>query len=253
MPAPASRFRQTGRRRHPTALRALRRARAGHEDEEPTIESPAMRFSRQFFLTLLGLALLGVLGWFVWLYREISLTAGVDNAREADAIAVFGAAEYAGHPSPVLHARLDKALSLYQRHLAPVIITLGGGAAGDNGNTEGGAGRDYLLANGVPLNHIIAETTSVDTEQQVQRLAVLARANDFRTMDVVSDGTHLFRIQLLCRRAGLAVYTSPRAVLGHIDSLDQAERIGHEMLSYTSVALDLHISALHRWLEGRND
>ena len=87
----------------------------------------------------------------------------------------------------------------------------------------------------------------------MRRLATLARANDFRTMDVVSDGTHLFRIQLLCRRAGLTVYTSPRAMLGHIDDLDRAQRIGHEMLSYTSVALDLHISALHRWLEGRND
>ena len=72
-------------------------------------------------------------------------------------------------------------------------------------------------------------------------------------MDVVSDGTHLFRIQLLCRRAGLTVYTSPRAMLGHIDGLGRAQRVGHEMLSYTSVALDLHISALHRWLEGRND
>ncbi len=233
--------------------RTLRRARAGREPDGTGAESPASRFSRHVFTTVLGIVLLGVLVWFVWLYREISLTADIDNAQKADAIAVFGAAEYAGHPSPVLHARLDKALSLYQRHLAPVLITLGGGASGDHGNTEGGAGRDYLLANGVPLNHIIAETSSVDTEQQVRRLATLARANGFRTMDVVSDGTHLFRIQLLCRRAGLAVYTSPRAVLGHIDGLDRAQRIGHEMLSYTSVALDLHISALHRWLEGRND
>lgn len=200
---------------------------------------------------MLGLAVLGAVLWSIWLYREISLTAGVDNARAADAIAVFGAAEYAGHPSPVLHARLDKALSLYRQRLAPVIITLGGGAPGDNGNTEGAAGRDYLLANGVPPGDIIAETTSVDTEQQVRWLASLARERGLGTMDVVSDGTHLLRIQLLCRRAGLTVYTSPRAILGHIDNLDRSQRIGHEMLSYTSVALDLHISALHRWLEGR--
>ena len=67
-----------------------------------------------------------------------------------------------------------------------------------------------------------------------------------------SDGTHLFRIALLCRRAGLDVYTSPRAALGHIDDLDAAERMTHEMLSYTSLRLDLHISWLHRWLEGKN-
>ena len=211
------------------------------------------RFSKRMFGTVLGIVLVAALAWFGWLYRQISYTAGVDDAQTADAIAVFGAAEYGGHPSPVLHARLDKALLLYQRDLAPVIITLGGGSAKDAGNTEGAAGRDYLLANGVPGDRIIAETSSVDTEQQVERLAEIAEEHDLQTMDVVSDGTHLFRIQLLCRRAGLTVYTSPRARLGHIDDLDKAQRIGHEMLSYTALALNLHISALHRWLEGKSD
>ena len=216
-------------------------------------EGALNRFSRHVFWTVLGIVLLGALLWFAWLYRQISFTAGIDNAQPADAIAVFGAAEYAGRPSPVLHARLDKALSLYQRGLAPLIITLGGGSARDDGNTEGGAGRDYLLANGVPLERIVAETTSVDTEQQVERLAEIAEEHDLHTLDVVSDGTHLFRIALLCRREGLTVYTSPRAALGHIDDLDKAQRIGHEMLSYTSIALNLHVSALHRWLENKTD
>ena len=204
------------------------------------------RFSRHVFWTVLLLVLLGACLWFVWLYRQITFTAGIDDSHTADAIAVFGAAEYAGRPSPVLHARLDKALSLYQRDLAPLIITLGGGGAKDEGNTEGAAGRDYLLANGVPLDRIIAETTSVDTQQQVERLAEIADEHNLHTLDVVSDGTHLFRIALLCRRAGLTVYTSPRAPLGHIDDFDKVQRIGHEMLSYTSLALNLHVSALHR-------
>ena len=211
------------------------------------------RWFLHLWARLLALFLILVLIWLVWLRHQILYIAGIDNARPADAIAVFGAAEYGGHPSPVLHARLDKALSLYQRGLAPVIITLGGGSAKDSGNTEGAAGRDYLLANGVPGDHIIAETTSVDTEQQVDDLAVIAVEHNLHTMDVVSDGTHLFRIALLCRRAGLTVYTSPRAPLGHADDLDRAQRMGHEMLSATSVALNLHISALHRWLEKRGD
>ena len=205
------------------------------------------------FGTVLAIVLLGAAVWFLWLYRQISFTANIDNAQEADAIAVFGAAEYAGHPSPVLHARLDKALLLYQRGLAPLIITLGGGSEKDEGNTEGAAGRDYLLANEVPPDRIVAETTSVDTEQQVARLAEIADEHNLHTLDVVSDGTHLFRIALLCQRAGLTVYTSPRASVGHLDDLDRAQRMVHEMLSYTSVALDLHISALHRWLEGKSD
>ena len=66
----------------------------------------------------------------------------------ADAIAVFGAAEYGGRPSPVYHARLDHAVALYERGIAPLIITFGGGSDKDSGKTEGGVGRDYLLAKG---------------------------------------------------------------------------------------------------------
>jgi uncharacterized SAM-binding protein YcdF (DUF218 family) len=202
---------------------------------------------------LLALVLLACLGWFGWVYQQMEATANMDNAQPADAIAVFGAAEYAGRPSPVLHARLDKAVSLYNRGLAPLIITLGGGSDKDSGLTEGGVGRDYLLANGVPYNNIIAETQSIDTEQQVQRLAAIAAREHLRHIIVVSDGTHLFRIALLCRRAGLDVYTSPRAPLGHIDDIDAAERMIHEMLSYTALRFDLHISWLHRWLLSKAD
>jgi len=207
--------------------------------------------ARLLAATLLTFLILAV-AWFGWVHHQINATANIDNAHPADAIAVFGAAEYAGRPSPVLHARLDKAVALYNRDIAPVVITLGGGGDKDSGKTEGGVGRDYLLANGVPFDHIIAETHSIDTEQQVQDLAEIAAKNHFQHIVVVSDGTHLFRIALLCRRAGLDVYTSPRAPLGHIDDLDAAERVTHEMLSYTALRFDLHISWLHRWLEGKN-
>ena len=53
-----------------------------------------------------------------------------DGARTSDAIVVLGAAQYVGRPSPVLRARLDHALSLWQRGLAPVLIFTGGTGAG---------------------------------------------------------------------------------------------------------------------------
>jgi uncharacterized SAM-binding protein YcdF (DUF218 family) len=197
--------------------------------------------------------LLAVLLWFGWVYYQIDKVAREDQAQTADAIAVFGAAEYSGHPSPVLHARLDHAVALYKRHIAPVVITLGGGGDPGSGTTEGGVGRDYLLANGIPFDRIIAETRSVDTEQQVERLAAIAEADNLRHIVVVSDATHLFRIRELCRAAGLDVYTSPRPPLGRISNLDLTERYLHEILSYTSLRLDLHASWLHRWLEGKGE
>jgi len=188
----------------------------------------------------IGTALVAALGWFGWLYIQINAVAAHDEARPADAIAVFGAAEYLGRPSPVLHARLDHAVELYREEIAPLVITLGGGSDRDSGMTEGGVGRDYLLANGVPFDQIVAETTSVDTEQQVARLAEIARARHLNSIVVVSDGTHLFRVRKLCEDAGLIVYTSPRPALGHIDNYDMTLRYWHEMLSYTLLRLHLN-------------
>ena len=188
---------------------------------------------------LLGAALALALVWTGWLYFQINAVAAHDQAQQADAIAVFGAAEYLGRPSPVLHARLDHAVELYRRGIAPVVITLGGGSDLDHGMTEGGVGRDYLLANGVPYDQIVAETSSTDTEQQVSRLGEIARQRHLNSIVVVSDGTHLFRIQKLCEDAGLIVYTSPREPLGHIDGYDMAMRYFHEMLSYTALRLHL--------------
>ena len=198
----------------------------------------------------LALFLLVTVGWFIYVYQQIEAVANEDEAQPADAIAVFGAAEYSGRPSPVLHMRLDHAVDLYRRRVAPLIITLGGGSDKDSGNTEGAVGRDYLLANGVPFGSIIAETRSTDTEQQVHRLAEIARENNLRHIVVVSDGTHLFRIRELCRESGLDVYTSPRATIGHISNYDLAMRYFHEILSYTSLRLGLNFSWLHDWLEG---
>jgi uncharacterized SAM-binding protein YcdF (DUF218 family) len=198
---------------------------------------------------LLGVMLLVGLGWFVWLYFQINAVARQDQARPADAIAVFGAAEYLGRPSPVLHARLDHAVELYREDMAPLVITLGGGSDGDSGMTEGGVGRDYLLANGVPYDRIVAETESVDTEQQVTSLAEIARTRHLTSVVVVSDGTHLFRIRKLCEDAGLIVYTSPRATLGHIDGIDMAQRYFHEMLSYTALRMHLDFG----WMHGKAD
>jgi uncharacterized SAM-binding protein YcdF (DUF218 family) len=205
-------------------------------------------FGRLFFLVF-TLALV----WTIYVIHEIDVTAHEDQARPADAIAVFGAAEYRGRPSPVYHARLDHAVALYQKQIAPMIITLGGGSDKDAGQTEGGVGRDYLLANGVPLADILAETHSFDTYQQVARLAEIAESRHLHHIVVVSDQTHLFRIQYLCEEAGLDVYTSPRPPLGNIDDLDLAQRYAHEIISYTALRLHLPATILHHWVEGRAD
>ena len=189
-------------------------------------------------LLLLLVLTVGVLGWCRWVYVQIESYAGQDQAASADAIGVFGAAEYDGRPSPVYRARLDHALSLYHRGIAPLIITLGGNG-GDQYN-EGAVGREYLMAMGVPEEAIIAETESRNTEESALRIAVIARANGVRRLVIVSDGTHLFRIHEICAAEGLDVLTSPRPRLPVAGGSQEFERIAHEILSYTAWRMHLH-------------
>lgn len=192
---------------------------------------------RRTVSSLLVLTAMGMGCWVLWVYREIEHYATVDEARPADAIAVFGAAEYDGRPSPVLRARLEQGLLLYRQGLAPLIITLGG--SGDPRHSEGGVGHDFLVAQGLPESHIIAETQSRTTDESARRLAAIAQANHIHSILAVSDGTHLFRIHQLCEGYGLTVYTSPRPVGRPIGRWARAQRLAHEIASYTGWKLGL--------------
>ena len=199
---------------------------------------PPRRFRPFAVAAWLVLALLvAVAGWSRWVYLQIERYASVDQAAAADAIVVFGAAEYAGKPSPIYRARLDHAHDLYDRGLAPLIVTLGG----DGGDrfSEGGVGRDYLMGAGVPESALIAETHSYSTSQSAARLAVIARTNNLRRLVVVSDGAHLFRIHAICAADGLDVLTSPRSRIATEDSYHRTNAIFHELLSYTAWRLHL--------------
>jgi len=194
----------------------------------------ALRVALVLVLALLAAAF----AWCRWVYVQIESYADQDQAAPADAIGVLGAAEYDGRPSPVFRARLDHALELYHRGIAPLIITLGG--PGGDQFTEGSVGEGYLISKGVPEQAIIAETESRNTEESARRIAVIARVNGLHRLVVVSDGTHMFRIHAICASEGLDVLTSARPRPAMHDRTLEAERIAHEILSYTLWRLHLH-------------
>jgi uncharacterized SAM-binding protein YcdF (DUF218 family) len=159
-------------------------------------------------------------------------TASRQEIHSADAIVVFGAAEYSGHPSPVLRARLDHALDLFHLGLSPVIITTGG-AASDPHFSEGGVGRDYLMHHGVPERSLIAETQGRDTSESAERVAVIMRANGLHSCIAVSDAYHVFRIRRLLEHQGVGpVYTAPRLESRPHSIFQRAEAALREATSY---------------------
>jgi len=141
--------------------------------------------------------------------RQIRLQSTVDEAHAADMILVLGAAEYRGRPSPVFKARLDHALDLFHRGLAPRILTTGG-AGGDPQYTEGGVGRAYLVESGVPSEAIIVEPEASSTVQSTAAAAEIMHRMGLGSCILVSDGYHIFRAKSMLAEQGVRVYGSPR-------------------------------------------
>lgn len=193
------------------------------------------KFRKRSLLVLLLLLLVLYVGT---LYAVILMQATRSEAQPADAVVVFGAAEYDGRPSPVYKARLDHAAQLYHRGLAPIVISTGG-AGEDPRFTEGGVGREYLRTLGIPDAQLIAETQSADTAASARRVANIMRANGMNSCLAVSDGYHMFRIKRMLGREGILVYAAPRPNSRPQTFWKRQTALFHEIGSYTVWLLHL--------------
>ena len=177
------------------------------EPGPPAGRTPRVRWGR-----LLGrLAVVGVVAGLLYVgvtFVQVWDAAGDDGARPADAIVVLGAAQYDGRPSPALAGRLDHALTLWHRGLAPYVVVTGGKQPGDR-FTEATAAANYLLARGVPDDRILRE---VDGSSSWESLAAAARILRNRGLDsvvLVSDPYHAFRLAGIADELGLDAAVSP--------------------------------------------
>ena len=143
--------------------------------------------------------------------REIQRESTIDEVHPADIIVVLGAAEYRGHPSPVLEARLNHALFLYLQRFAPRILTTGG-KGNDPTYSEGEVAHAYLSRHGVPSEAIFVESQGGSTVSSLEGALEIMHRMNLRSCIVVSDGYHIYRVKKILENKGLKVYGSPRPV-----------------------------------------
>jgi uncharacterized SAM-binding protein YcdF (DUF218 family) len=165
--------------------------------------------SRPRILTRLTrtIAALVVIAWLLSL-AAVMLWERRDDARPASAIVVLGAAQYDGRPSPVLKARLDHALELWDRRLAPHLVLTGGMGDGDT-TSEAAVGRRYAVRHGVPDSAILLEARGRTTSESMHRVAAVMSAQHKRDVILVSDPFHMLRLTILAHRFGLEPHSSP--------------------------------------------
>ncbi len=173
--------------------------------------SSQRRVLHDLFRTLWNLlALVGVMSicYAVGLTFLIYVQSEQDEAAPADAIVVLGTAQWNGRPSPVLRARLDHAITLYQQGMAPLLITTGGNGL-DQRFSEGGVGQAYAATRGVPASAILAEEEGETSWESLRNVAELLHARGLRRIVLVSDPFHMMRLKLMARELGFEPLASP--------------------------------------------
>ena len=141
-------------------------------------------------------------------FAQVWLAARDDQAQQAQAIVVFGTAQYNGVPSPVLAARLDHAIELYERDLAPVIVVTGGNQPGDK-FTEATASANYLIQRGVPDEDVLREVSGTTSWQSLAAAANFLGDRSINDVLLVSDPFHSLRIRAMASELGLEGHSSP--------------------------------------------
>lgn len=181
---------------------------AASRDPTP-VEVFARRRSRRRWVAVAVAAVVALaVGYVLVTFLQVRSTGAADEARDAGAIVVMGAAQYDGRPSPQLAARLDHVVDLWSQGLAPLVVVTGGNQPGDR-FTEAGASTDYLVERGVPGSAILAEETGSSTYESLANVADLLGDTDV-TLLLVTDPYHALRTKLTAQDVGFSsVYVSP--------------------------------------------
>jgi uncharacterized SAM-binding protein YcdF (DUF218 family) len=157
---------------------------------------------------VVGVAVLAVLLVVTSTSLAIWWTARQDSRPSSDAIVVLGSAQYNGVPSSIFEARLEHAIALYDDGVAPVIVTVGGKADGDQ-FTEAEAGQRYLADAGVPADALLTVPEGVDTLQSMRAVSTAFTGRNWSSAVLVSDPWHAMRAERMAEDAGLAAESSP--------------------------------------------
>jgi uncharacterized SAM-binding protein YcdF (DUF218 family) len=157
---------------------------------------------------VVGVAVLAILLVVTSTALAIWWTARQDFRPTSDAIVVLGSAQYNGVPSSIFEARLEHAIALYEDGVAPVIVTVGGKADGDQ-FAEAEAGQQYLAEAGIPDDALLAVPQGGDTLESIRAVSTAFTEEGWSSAVLVSDPWHAMRAERMAEDAGLEAVSSP--------------------------------------------
>lgn len=136
----------------------------------------------------------------------------VQGTRHSDASAdvaiVLGAAVWENAPSPVFQERIAHGLTLYRQGRVRYLLFTGG--LGDGKQiSEAEAAKREVIAAGIPASHILTETESHTTYQNLYYARAVMREHKLTTALIVSDPPHMLRALMMADQLGMAASPAP--------------------------------------------
>lgn len=98
-----------------------------------------------------------------------------------------------GTPSPILQARLDKAISLYHNNISNKIILTGAAVA--NNHIEAQVMAKYCIQQGIPQADLFIETSAKNTYENARMVRKMMRSHGFLNAIIVTSGFHKMRAE----------------------------------------------------------
>lgn len=170
---------------------------------------------KKLFLTLviLGIAaVIAVMSINLYIVKKTENRIRYTFSEDYDCILVLGAGVRDGKPRPMLQDRLDYAIDLYRKGVAPKLIM-----SGDHGRKdydEVNIMKQYAINKGVPSEDIFMDHAGFSTYESIYRARDIFKADK---IIIVTQKYHLFRALYISERLGVEAYgyaSDPRKYAG---------------------------------------
>ena len=180
------------------------------------------RFRRLLrLLALAAVGLGGLLAYQIWSFRAVR------DDSTADAAVVMGAAVWGSEPSPAFASRIEHAIHLYQLGRVGQIVFTGGVGEGKR-FAEAEVAKRHALERGVKPQHILVETRSHTSRENLKEAKRIAEQHGFQRVLVVSEPLHMKRSMAIARSVGLDARPSPTPETPHHGQWREAWMLARE-------------------------
>ena len=129
----------------------------------------------------------------------------IPQKRDFDYVIIHGAGLSGGEKlTKLLAERVDKAMLVYRKDPTPPYLIPSGGRGGDEKISEAEAMKRYMIENGIPEDHILAEDRSATTfENLTNSKKIIDARGGRRYTALVTSNYHVYRALRYCKKIGL--------------------------------------------------